>query len=279
MSQYGKKLLELRQQINNRARLEEKLDQLNKQKVQAEGPLEPLELQLDIAIRKVDRLEKNGIFSLFTSSEKKDMAYSEMSALKAEYFAAKSNLDRINHDIQKVFNRMAAYSDAERLYNTLMSDVNTALENGNTDIIDDDELKQLQKYRALAKIEQLNKAVLCGTDLIKVLDVYIRLTDKQLTSYFREESLKIPLMKFRTALGDLEKATSVNVVTESYKRVPNLSGYDPISRDRYHDRLPLEMCKGMTAKELQENLAELSHNTQNTIKEIQQEIEQLKLLV
>ena len=87
-------------------------------------------------------------------------------------------------------------------------------------------------------------------------------------------------MKFRTALDDTAKATTVNVETESYRRVPNfLYGYNPLGRDRYHDRLPLEMVKGMTAKELQENLAELSHNTQNTIKEIQQEIEQLKLLV
>ena len=71
MSEYGKKLLELRQQINNRARLEEKLDQLNKQKVQAEGPLEPLELQLDKAIRKMDRLEKTAYFPFSPAVRKK----------------------------------------------------------------------------------------------------------------------------------------------------------------------------------------------------------------
>lgn len=279
MSEYGRKLLELREQINKRASLEEALTLLNRQKVQAEGQLEPLEQQLNKAIKKVDKLDRKGIFSLFISGDKYDMAYSEMSALKAEYTTAQNALDRIKHDIQKIFNRMASYSDAERMYNTLMEEVNTALENGNTDIITDDELKQLQKYRMRAKITQLKKAINRGADLIDIIDGYINLSSSTLPSSFNGEGLRIAIMKFRTALGDKQKATTVNVETESYKRVPNLSGYNPISRDRYHDRLPLEMAKGMSAKELLENLAELSHNTQQIINEVEEEIKQLESLL
>ena len=279
MSEYGKKLLELRNQISKRTILEENLYQLNKQKLQAEGMLEPLEQQLNSAIKKVDKLDKKGIFSLFTSNGKRDLAYMEMSSLKAEYSAAKRSIDSISHDIQKVFNQMSAYSDAERLYNTLMTEVNTALASGNNDIIDDDELKQLQKYEIRAKINQLEKAVTQGEHLITVIDGYVNMSDSTFGKSFTGENLRIAIMKFRTALDSKEKATVVSVETESYKRVPNLWGYDPLTRDRYHDNLPLNMVKGMSAKELRENLAELSHNTQQIINELEKEVKQLKSLL
>ena len=278
MSEYGKKLLELCNQIIKRDSLEEALSQLNRRKLQAEGQLEPLEQRLDKAIKKVDKLDKKGIFSLFTSKEKYDAAYMEMSSLKAEYSTAKESLGRINRDIQKAFNRMAGYSDAERLYNNLMAEVKKELSDGNRDIIDDEELKLLQKYEIRIRISQLKKAMTRGADLIDMIDGYIYLSDSSLSSAFSDERLRIAVMKFRTAL-DREKAAGVSIETESYKRVPNLWGYDPIKRDRYHDKLPLEMVKGMSAKELQENLAELSHNTQQIINELEKEVKQLKSLL
>ena len=280
MSEYGKKLLELRNQISKRTILEENLYQLNKQKLQAEGMLEPLEQQLNSAIKKVDKLDKKGIFSLFTSNGKRDLAYMEMSSLKAEYSAAKRSIDSISHDIQKVFNQMSAYSDAERLYNTLMTEVNTALKNGNTDIITDDELEQLHKHQIRARISQLNKAVAQGKNLINVIDGYIRQADHKLSTTAIGESLRIAIMKFRTALDDNSKAAALTIETESFKRIPNfLFGYDPLGRDRYFDTVIPDMYKGMTKKELQENLAELSHNTQQIINELEKEVKQLKSLL
>ena len=280
MSEYGKKLLELHSQMNKRISLEEALTQLNRQKAQAEGILESVEQQLDKAIRKVDKLERKGIFSLFASQEKYDIAYSEMSALKTEYSNAKMRLERINRDIQKIFNQMAGFSDAERLYNTLMAEVNTALANGNSDIITEDELKLIQKEQIRAKINQLEKAITRGADLIDMIDGYLHQYDSILSASFPEESLRIATNKFRTALKDTEKSTLVSLETESNKRVPNfLYGYDPLGRDRYHDRLPLEMTKGISAEELLENLAELAHNTQQIVKDIEKEIQHLKDLI
>lgn len=280
MSELGQKLIDLRTQIDRRASLEETLLQLNQQKMQIQGQLEPLEHQLDNAIKKIDKLDKKGIFSLFRNRDKYDMAYTEMSALKAEYSVAKNSLDRINHDIQKVFNQMADYSDAERQYNNLMSEVNTALKNGNTDIITEDELEQLHKHQIRARISQLNKAVAQGKNLINVIDGYIRQADHKLSTTAIGESLRIAIMKFRTALDDNSKAAALTIETESFKRIPNfLFGYDPLGRDRYFDNVMPDMYIGMTKKELQENLAELSHNTQQIIDELVKETETLKSLL
>ncbi len=280
MSEYGKKLMELRTQINKRASLEDMLDQLNRKKSQTERQMAYLEPLLDKAAKNVDRYEKGGIFSLFSKEEKRESAYRELSDIKSEYFQAKNALDRLNFDIQKTFNRMSEYSDSQRMYDNLMAEVKARLDKGNNRIITTDEIEYLQKAEIKAKIQQLKIAVAKGGELTDMIDGFINLSSSQTISNFSKENLRIAIMKFRTSLKDTDKSSFINLKIESDKRLPYLRGYDPLARDRYCDMFPtVNMAKPLSAQEMIENLAEVSHNIQHIIDKLNEEIKQLESLL
>ena len=80
----------------------DQMAQLNEEKATLEYEIQPLADTLNKAVKKMDKAQRGGIFSLFNKNE--DTAYTELSAARTAYNDAMGQLDSLKHRIQKTFN-------------------------------------------------------------------------------------------------------------------------------------------------------------------------------
>ena len=270
MTEYGKKLIELRQQMERKIYLDSLLAQLNEEKATLEYEIQPLADTLNKAVKKADKAQRGGIFALFNKND--DTAYTELSAARTAYNDAMGQLDSLKHRIQKTFNEAASLSDAKRLYTNLMDEIDKALAQGKTDIITQAELDE--EYTALQKSrkEKLAKAIDVGTSLLDYLEYVM---DGNLP-HTRPQDIKKELYKFRLAVNDVDISNNIAIDFTSYRHFYSKVGYPGSYLNNIDGHLPVVRYDfPLTPKEMLAEVELTAQNVTQTVEMLKQQLEQL----
>ena len=266
MTEYGKKLKELRQQMERKIYLDTLLAQLNEEKSALEYEIQPLADTLDKAVKKLDKAQRGGIFAMFG----KNTAYAEVSDARLAYNDAKRQLDSLKHKIQKTFNEAASLSDAKRLYTNLMDEIDKALAEGKTDIITQSELEE--EYAALQKNrkKKLAQAIDAGN---RLLDYLAYILDGNLP-YTKQEDIKKELYKFRLAVSDVDISNSIAVDFTSYRHTYSKTGFHPASYlNNIDGHLPVVRYDfPLTSKEMQAEVELTAQKVAQTVEMLKQQL-------
>ena len=268
MTEYGKKLKELRQQMERKIYLDTLLAQLNEEKSALEYEIQPLADTLDKAVKKLDKAQRGGIFTMFDKND--EAAYTEVSAARLAYNDAKRQLDSLKHKIQKTFNEAASLSDAKRLYTNLMDEIDKALAEGKTDIITQSELEE--EYAALQKNrkKKLAQAIDAGN---RLLDYLAYILDGNLP-YTKQEDIKKELYKFRLAVSDVDISNSIAVDFTSYRHTYSKTGFHPASYlNNIDGHLPVVRYDfPLTPKEMQAEVELTAQKVAQTVEMLKQQL-------
>jgi len=270
MTEYGKKLRELRQQMERKAYLDSLLSQLNEEKSALEYEIQPLADALNKAVKKADKAQKGGIFAIF--SRKDDTVYTELSAIRTAYNDVARQLDSLKHKIQKTFNEAAGLSDAKRQYTNLMNEIDITLADGKNDIITQAELEE--EYAALQKSrkEKLARAIEAGDNLLNYLGSIL---DGKLP-YNRPQDIKKELYKFRLAVNDVDISNNIAIDFTSYRHFYSKVGYPGSYLNNIDGHLPVVRYDfPLTPKEMLAEVGLTAQNVAVTVEMLKQQLEQL----
>ena len=233
MTDYTAKLKDLRRQIDRKKLLDEKLEQLNREKYVLESNIQPFEHRLDKALKNLEKLERGGLAGLFAGfgnkEEKLDNARLEYNKAKAEYNSAKLALDNLKSNIQKVWNESVSLNDSQRQYDNLMEEINRGVKEGRQ-LVSQQVLEEEIQIQRREKIKEIKTAIETGKETLIFIDT---ISQNGLTAATNIEAFKKQLYKFRTAVNRVEMMTSIDVEIRTGDFTPHIvnaalgrKGYD-----------------------------------------------------
>ena len=289
MTDYNAKLQQLRQKLEQRKTADALLAKLNDEKAQLEKQLPELKDTYEKAQRRYEKLADGGLSAIFAKlagndEEKLIAAKKEATIAQREYDTAAYKLEKAKSEIQSAFNRAASLRDVKRQYDNLINEIEKALAEGNTDIIDRNVWRQEQTNRLLDEKAQTQRAIAAGRQVLEVINSIIsqspagtKMVLSNATNPLHE--VDKALIKFKNLLGDIEKSGSLRIEKETDRTERNFTTYNVFRWDLNMEIKPVQLKKSVSTQEMAENLGTTGYKVEQLIEQLENRLEELKSLI